>query len=142
MRISARCDYALGALLELSIHWPNKSPVPIQDIAKKQGIPIRYLVQILIRLKSMKLVESTRGKQGGYRLKKNPVRISLGDVIRDIEGPLVPVVINSSPADRGHLFEGIWKDVEKSIAEIVDKLTFEDLCNRAKGAGKVLNYSI
>jgi Rrf2 family protein len=142
MRISARCDYALGALLELSLHWPNKEPLQIQDIARKQGIPIRYLVQILIRLKAMKLVESLRGKLGGYRLRKSPSQILLGDVIREIEGPLLPVVVNSSPRNRAQLFKGIWGDIEKSISEIVDRVTMEDMCQKSRGIVDVLTYAI
>ena len=51
MRVSAKCDYACKALLELALHWPNKEPVQIHEISEKQDIPIKYLVQILIQLK-------------------------------------------------------------------------------------------
>ncbi|MGB3241335.1 MAG: Rrf2 family transcriptional regulator, partial [Candidatus Omnitrophota bacterium] len=63
MRISARCDYACRALLELSLHWPNEAPVHIQQISENQKIPERYLVQILIQLKRLGLVTSSRGKE-------------------------------------------------------------------------------
>ena len=141
MRISAKCNYGLNALLELALQWPNKKPLQIQDIAKKQGIPTRYLVQILIRLKSMKLVKSVRGKEGGYLLSKNPKEIHLGNVLRELEGPLFPVVENTSAQETNVFFE-IWQKADKAIADVVDPVTFEDLCRKAAGARKILTYSI
>ncbi len=91
MRISARCDYACRALLELALHWPNIEPVQTYTISEKQDIPMKYLVQILIQLKRMGLVESARGKHGGYSLAKPPNKISLGEVIREVGGPLLPM---------------------------------------------------
>jgi len=141
VRISAQCNYALNSLLELALQWPNKKPEQIQDIAKKQGIPTRYLVQILIRLKSMKLVESVRGKEGGYRLLKNPKEIYLGHVLRELEGSLFPVVENIA-VEEASVFLDIWKDAEKAIADIVDQITFEELCRKTVRARKILTYSI
>lgn len=141
MRISAKCNYALSALLELALQWPKKRPLQIQDIAKKHGIPVRYLVQILIRLKSMKLVESVRGKEGGYRLFKNPKEIHLGDVLRELEGPLFPVAENASTQET-NVFLGIWQKADMAIADVVDPVTFEDLCRKAVGARQILTYSI
>ena len=67
MRISARCDYACKALLELTLHWPSKEPLQLHTISENQGISTKYLVHILIQLKRMGLIESIRGKQGGTR---------------------------------------------------------------------------
>ena len=140
MRISARCDYACKALLELSLHWPNKRPVQILAISKKQGIPTRYLVQILIQLKRMGLVASIRGKEGGYNLSKSPVRIHLGEVMRQIAGPLLPVA--TSAAKREFVFAQIWDDVEKAMAKVLDKISFEDIINRARGIKETIIYQI
>lgn len=140
MRISARCDYACRALLELALHWPKKEPLQIQDIAEMQDIPVRYLVQILIQLKRLGLATSIRGKQGGYNLAKAPSQISLGEVMREIGGPLLPVANLRSKKES--VFFTIWDEVEGAMARILDKITFEDICNKAKGMDKAVVYQI
>jgi Rrf2 family protein len=142
MRISAKCDYACRALLELSLHWPKEEPLQIQEIAEKQNIPLKYLVQILIQLKRMGIVDSVRGKQGGYRLSKAPKQISLGKVIRNIAGPLLAVSPAAKHLEEEDFFNEIWKEVEGAISGIVDGITFEDINEKAQGADKVLNYQI
>jgi Rrf2 family transcriptional regulator, cysteine metabolism repressor len=77
MRISARVSYACYALLELSMHWPEDNPVQIHQIAKKQSIPIKYLILILLQLKQLGLIRSIRGKKGGYLLARAPNTITL-----------------------------------------------------------------
>jgi Rrf2 family protein len=140
MRISARCDYACKALLELALHWPSKEPVRIQEVAENQKIPMKYLVQILIQLKRMGLVESVRGKEGGYYLVKTPSKISLGKLMREIGGPLLPLA--NSAAKGGSVFATIWKEVEQAIAKVLDKITFEDIVNKAKGMEGAIIYQI
>ncbi|OGW81965.1 MAG: hypothetical protein A3G33_04245 [Omnitrophica bacterium RIFCSPLOWO2_12_FULL_44_17] len=114
----------------------------IQDIAKNQDIPLRYLVQILIRLKSKGWVESVRGQSGGYRLKKRPDQISLGEVLRDIEGPVLPVVESTSSSKRMNVFNGTWRNVEKAINDVVNSVTFDDLRNKIKNEKNVPMYVI
>lgn len=140
MRISARCDYACKALLQLALHWPDKEPLQIHTISEKQGIPMRYLVHILIQLKRMGLVTSSRGKEGGYVLAKPPNRISLGEVLRQIGGPLLPVA--NSATKRGSAFATIWSEVEGAMSKVLDKVTFEDIANKARGMEKAIIYQI
>ncbi len=140
MRISARCDYACKALLELSLHWPREMPLRIATISERQEIPTRYLVQILIQLKGLGLVSSTRGKQGGYNLAQPPSRIRLGQVIRQVAGPLLPGA--EVRAGNGSLFPEIWREVEHAMAQVLDKITFEDIANKARGTTKGLIYQI
>lgn len=140
MRISARCDYACKALLELALHWPSKSPLQIHIISQRQDIPIKYLVQILIQLKRRGFVESIRGKQGGYILAKTPKQISLGEVMRETGGPLLPTA--NSATKKELVFSTIWKEVEGAMARVLDKITFEDIANRAKGTEGTILYQI
>jgi len=140
MRISARCDYACKAILELSLHWPDKEPMQIHTISEKQGIPVRYLVQILIQLKSMGLVTSIRGKDGGYNLAKAPNRIKLGEVLRQMGGPLLPVA-KAAQAEESE-FSTIWNEVEAAMAKVLDKVTFEDVLKKVSGTEKVILYEI
>ena len=140
MRISARCDYACKALLELALHWPNKGSLTIHTISEKQNIPVKYLVHILIQLKRMGLVESLRGKQGGYRLAKPPNRISLGEVIREVGGPLLAVA--NSAAKEESVFATTWKEMEGAMAKVIDRITFEDIANKEKGMKGAIVYQI
>ena len=140
MRISARCDYACRALLELALHWPSKDPLHIHTISENQNIPMKYLVQILIQLKRMGLLGSIRGKQGGYILTKPPNKISLGDVIRETAGPLLPLA--NSVVKKKLVFATIWTEVEDAMAKVLDKITFEDILNKAKGIDRAIIYQI
>ena len=140
MRISARCDYACRALVELSLRWPSKDPMRINDLAERQGIPLRYLVQILLQLKQLGWVKSSRGQKGGYNLAQAPERIILGEVIEAIGGPLLPIA--DTVGQEKSVFSGIWKEVEGSISLILGRVTFEDICKRVRGLDKVLIYQI
>jgi Rrf2 family protein len=139
MRISARCDYACKALLELVFHWPQKEPLQIQVISKRQHIPLKYLVQILIQLKRMGLVNSVRGKAGGYNLAKSPAEITLGRVVREVGGALLPV---ANQTKKESVFDTIWQEVEEAMAKVLDKITFEDIAKKHKGSDSAIMYQI
>ena len=140
MRISARCDYACRALLELALNWSNRESLTIHRISERQRITMKYLAHILIQLKGMGLVESLRGRQGGYRLAKPPNRISLGEVIREVGGPLLPMA--SSAASQESAFTVIWKEVEGAMAKVLDGITFEDICDKEKDMRGTIGYQI
>ena len=140
MRISARCDYACRALLELSLHWPEEQPLAIHTISERQDIPMRYLVQILLQLKRGGYVASVRGKEGGYNLAMPPVQVKLGEVLREMGGPLLPVA-NSHEGNNG-VFSGVWTEVEQAMAQVVDRVTFEDIAGKARGKIGTLIYQI
>ncbi len=140
MRISARCEYACKALLELALHWPDRDPLQIYAISEKQEIPLRYLVQILIQLKRAGFVKSARGKEGGYNLAKSPDEIKMGEVMRQTTGQLLPISELASGGDP--VFDEIWREAEEAIANVLDKITFEDILNKAKGLEASLNYQI
>jgi Rrf2 family protein len=88
--LSKKAKYALKALLYLTKN-ADKGLVLISDIAEKERIPRKFLEAILVDLKTQGLLQSTRGKNGGYALVKNPAQISVGNVIRMIDGPLAPI---------------------------------------------------
>lgn len=94
MRITAKTDYAVRAMVELaaaSSRPGGDSPVKAEVIAERQHIPLRFLLNILADLRVAKLVESRRGNEGGYRLGRDAAGISIADVIRAVEGPLADV---------------------------------------------------
>lgn len=140
MRISARCDYACRALLELSLHWPNKEPLQIQEISNKQNIPPRYLVQILIQLKRLGLATSSRGKEGGYNLARPPEGIRLGEVMRSISGALLPIA--DSALNGESVFVSIWREAEGVMAKVLDKVSFADICRKVQQKEKIIIYQI
>jgi Rrf2 family protein len=97
MKITAKAEYACLALIELAKPGTNGSPKRVRDIAEAQGIPERYLVQILLQLKAAGLVQSARGSEGGYHLIRRADEVSIADVIEAIDGPDVPPRKSASP---------------------------------------------
>ena len=140
MMVSARCEYACRALLELSQHWPEKKPIRIQTISTRQKIPMRYLVQILIQLKRAGLVASVRGKEGGYNLAKPPGKISIGEVMRHVSGPILPVPENG--AKEKSIFITIWREVEDAMSGVLDNVSFDDMATNESGRENAIFYHI
>lgn len=138
MKISAKIDYACRALLELSLHWPNREPLPIDAIAQRQQIPITFLIQILIDLKRIGYVESIRGKNGGYRLAQTPREIKLSDVVGRLQAAeAIPRDENNNP-----IFSSIWKEINQSLVKTMDQFNFEDIGNRKRGADNTFTFQI
>ena len=97
MKASVKSDYACRAVEALALHHPNARPLRIEEIAQREAIPANYLVQILIELKSKGLIQSRRGKAGGYALAKTPREITVGDVLRAVQGDVLemPLLLES-----------------------------------------------
>ena len=132
MKISAKCEYACRAVLELSLQFRGNAPVQIQTIADNQNIPEKYLVQILLQLKGAGFVTSIRGKEGGYYLAKPPNKITLGEIIREVDGPLLSLSSADDSTESARILKGIWQNVESSISCVVDDITFEEISNRVE----------
>lgn len=137
MKISFKGDYALKTILDLA-QYHKQGLVQISDIAKRQDIPLKYLEQILLVLKGAGYVQSKRGPEGGYLLSKMPKEITLGEIVRLMEGPTSPITCVSRSAynkcndERKCPFRGIWLEVKESIDKIVDNTTFEDMIKRVE----------
>src|SRR5262249_1802783 len=112
MRVSAKAEYACLAMLALATRRLDDPPGRIRAIAEAQGIPGRYLVQILRQLKGAGLVQSTRGASGGYRLSRPPDQISVGEVLSAIDGPPESPREPSLPAARA--LAAVWRDAHKA----------------------------
>jgi Rrf2 family cysteine metabolism transcriptional repressor len=135
MRISAKGEYAVRAMLDLAMHR-GRPLVPIQEIATRQQIPQRYLEQVLLALKRAGLLTSKRGSTGGYHLTKAPDEIPVGVVLRAVEGGGAP--FEGRPSSRRHgsreaseLGE-LWDEVAEAVAGVVDRWTLGDLVARAE----------
>ena len=136
MFISQKCQYALRAIFELAKDH-NKGPVKIAEIAKNQAIPQRFLEVILLQLKQGGFVSSQRGNEGGYFLIQSPEKLTVGEIIRFIQGPLAPVscVMGKSKHFECALYEGcvflpMWEKVQSAVTGVYDSITFLDLVNK------------
>ena len=130
MRLTKRGEYALRALIDLGIAQEVGRPLlQISEIADKENIPIKFLEAILVQLKEAGYLESKRGKQGGYCLKKPMDTIKIGDVVRKLEGPLAPIPCVSqnfyercSCPDEAHCgLRMLMLDVRNAISDILDR---------------------
>ncbi|HWA08011.1 MAG TPA: Rrf2 family transcriptional regulator [Opitutaceae bacterium] len=136
MKLSKRGEYALRTLINLGIAAEVKRPlVQVSELADNEQLPVKFLEQIMQTLKDAGWVESQRGKFGGYRLAKAPREITIGQVVRLIDGPLAPIGCVSQTAyekctcpDETHCgLRMLMLDVRNAIANILDRYTLADV---------------
>ncbi|MBF0571855.1 MAG: Rrf2 family transcriptional regulator [Candidatus Omnitrophica bacterium] len=146
MKITHKGDYALKAILDLALHY-HEGLVTIPAIASRIDAPTKFLEQILLELKKGGFIESRRGKVGGYLLSRPPQNITLGEVVRFVDGPLEPIAcVNKKYTACGDLykcaFRPIWQKVFKLTSDVVDHITFADLADQVESVKKAPTYSI
>ncbi len=133
MKISTRGRYGLKAMVDIAINSKENTCVSLKSIAERTGISENYLEQLIAPLKKAQLVKSTRGAQGGYILNKSAENISVGDVLRAVEGPLELVECLSSNESCGSsncdtcLTKGVWAKLSDSVSETADNIFLADL---------------
>ncbi len=131
MRISAKGEYAIKAVLDLALHR-DRDLIPIQEIAAREAIPQRYLEQVLLSLKRAGILTSKRGSAGGYQLTKAPEEITVGAVLRAVEGTGVPFEPQARPKNgHGDDLAELWRRIGDAVSEVVDQLTFGELAAKA-----------
>jgi hypothetical protein len=124
MHFSVKGEYALKAIFDLA-EQGSKDPVKISDIARRQEIPQKFLELILANLKQGGFVTSRRGAEGGYLLAMPPENITMGAVLRYVEGPRD----KSRAEDHAESpFGDVWERVEKAISAELDNTNFAALC--------------
>lgn len=141
MKISAKIDYACRALLEMCLHWPSKEPLRVSVIAKKQRIPRKFLIHILIQLKQLGLVESVRGKSGGYVLLQAPNQIKLSDVIKNFGG-LGCYMADGAKKKDSHVLNSIWEEIDQHLLDAIAQINFETISERSQRKSKAITYDI
>jgi Rrf2 family protein len=152
--ISKKTKYALKALIYLAREY-DKGPILISDLARDERIPKKFLELILLSLRNNGILQSKKGKGGGYYLGKSPKSVSMGQVIRILEGPLAPVPCVSETAyatcDECESEElcgirMVMKDVRDAMAKILDSTTLADVLEKIENAKQkreeILNYVI
>jgi len=139
MNISVKGEYALQAIFDLATQ-PAGEPVRIADIARRQKIPQKFLELILAGLKQSGFVESRRGAEGGYLLARGPDSLTVGEVLRSVEG--TQPSRNRRKAETP--FTDMWRRVDQSISDVIDKTTFAELLRvwSEKQNKFVLNWEI
>lgn len=137
MKLSTRARYGLRALIDLGL-YSEKEAVSIQSIATRQNISVSYLEQLMALLKKAGLVKSVRGAGGGYRLGKPAEEISVGDILRILEGGLEAVHCPGNE-DAGSCQDAdfcvakyVWKRINDSITDAVDHMTLGELLEESR----------
>jgi Rrf2 family protein len=140
MKISTKGRYALRIMLDLAMHNSGEL-VPLKDIAARQDITLKYMEQIISPLSKGGLVLSLRGSNGGYRLARRPEEYTCGEILRTLEGPLVPTACLEGagpsvncPNSENCLTLSFWQGLNRVINDYVDSVTLEDLANRQSAA--------
>lgn len=134
MKLSTKGRYGVTAMYDLALHC-DKGPISLKSIAHRQGISEHYLEKLMNQLRVAGLAQSIRGVQGGYILAKPATEITVGDIIRVLEGPIAPVdcllsdQANNEYCDKADscVTRDIWLRVAASIANVLDGITLADL---------------
>jgi Rrf2 family cysteine metabolism transcriptional repressor len=136
MNFTAKEDYGLRAVLDLAVH-SGAGPVQTREIAARQRIPEQFLEQLLAALRRAEVVRSTRGAGGGYSLAGTPDRITVGQVLRALSGPLVPTELVTGENDlstkdipEAAVVRAVWESVRAAIRTVADKTTLQQLLDQ------------
>lgn len=144
LKISTKGRYGLRLMFDLALHYTD-GLVPLKVIAKRQEISEKYLEQIVIKLNHSNLLKSVRGAQGGYVLARRPKEITVGEVLRTLEGSITPTecVENPESCDKVNdcMTHIVWEKIYKAVTDVVDNINLEDLLNEYSKKGQ-LNYVI
>jgi Rrf2 family protein len=130
MHVTAKADYAVRAVVELS-NSSQSSPRKVDDVAQAQGIPVSFLENILTQLRSSGIVRSQRGPEGGYWLAQPADSVSLADIIRAVEGPLVgvrgqrPEEIEYSGSAES--LQSVWIALRANLRKVLESVTVADV---------------
>lgn len=141
MNLSVKGEYALQAIFDLAGQPPGE-PIKIAEIARRQKIPQKFLETILASLKQGGFVESRRGAEGGYLLARSADALTVGEVVRFVEGSQAA---NDRPLRKANLpFIEMWQQVDRAISGVLDKTTFGDILRSwtEKQNKYVLNWEI
>ena len=145
MKISTKGRYSVTALYELGLHY-GEGALSLKSIAKTQGLSDNYLEQLMVPLRHAGIVKSIRGAQGGYVLAKKPSKVTIGAIIRAVEGPitLVDCLLTSAESEEqpcekaaGCVTRGVWERVAGSINNVLNNITLKDLIEDGQGSRHV-----
>ena len=139
MKLSTKSEYGLRAMLNIAMNGSGGA-TSIANISKKEGISVAYLEQLLNKLRREGLIESIRGPKGGYLLSKDTGSITVGDIVKTLEGSLYPAhCVAAQKGSQGICKKSngcvpklVWLKLAKTISDCLDSITLAELCNEAK----------
>lgn len=148
MKLSTKGKYGVKALFELAM-YEGTGPVSLKTVADRQGLSEHYLEQLAAPLRKAGLITSVRGAQGGYVLSRAANQITVGDIIRVLEGP-IGFTDCSTEGEPGPdcaatcVVHGVWEKVTRQIVQVIDSITLADLVEQARAdmARDNLSYQI
>ncbi|MCL5256802.1 MAG: Rrf2 family transcriptional regulator [Chloroflexi bacterium] len=133
MRLSTKSHYGLMAMVDLAKNY-GQGPVSLMEISTREDISLGYLEQLVAVLKRAGLVESTRGARGGYELAKAPGEVTVGDIVRALEGPIAPIECVSEESNKELCGREsacpsriVWVKMRDSMAQALDSTSLADL---------------
>ncbi len=138
LKVSSRGRYGVKVVFELALHHGD-GPIAVQTLAQRQGVSTAYLEQLMPALKRAGLVASVRGPQGGYVLPKPPGAVTVGDVVRALEGPIAVATCTTEdphecPEVDRCIGPDVWSRVQQVLVEVMDGMTFEELVQQQQAA--------
>ncbi|HEY6166858.1 MAG TPA: Rrf2 family transcriptional regulator [Verrucomicrobiae bacterium] len=136
MKLSVKSDYATRAVLSLARSYAKGGVTRVEDVAREHGIPANYLVQIMIELKSKRIVRSQRGKEGGYSLAQPPEKITFGDVLRAVHGGILETPALDDPQCPPET-RAAWLRLREAAETAADSLNFQQLIEQAEEKQKM-----
>lgn len=133
MKLSTRGRYGLKAMFQLALH-NGEGPISLNQIADMQNLSESYLEQLFSTLRRDGLINSVRGSQGGYMLARDPREITVGHILRSLEGNMAPsdcVIGDEFECDREDrcVTKLVWIKIKDSIDEVIDSITLQDMVN-------------
>ncbi|HEU5201339.1 MAG TPA: Rrf2 family transcriptional regulator [Nitrospira sp.] len=137
MKVSIRSTYGIMAAVDLAMQ-PDSAPVQAKSIARRQGIPARFLEQVLHGMKKAGLVSSLRGAQGGYVLSKKPSELSIAEILDALDGPFLAVAgLNGQnplrPMPKSDaLLAKVWNRVYEAERHVLEAITVEELAGQQR----------
>jgi len=145
MNFTAKEDYGIRAVLDIALNQRN-APIQAREIAARQNIPEQFLEQLLSALRRAGIVRSIRGAAGGYDLGRPAQRILIGDILRALSGPIVPLQALSGedlmhrPEREQSSVSHFWAELRRAIEGVVDRMTVQDLVELELGAKETQSF--
>jgi Rrf2 family protein len=137
VKLSSKGRYGVRALFDIAFHNDGK-PTQIREIAEREAIPARFLEQIFGELKRAGLIGSKRGPRGGYHLARPANEISVGDVIRALEGPIAVMLPDDDEKTRkqgADAIASVFQDIAAAVEKCFDEISLADVCERGATLG-------
>ena len=137
MNFTAKEDYGIRAVVDIAANRVD-APVQAKEIAARQDIPEQFLEQLLATLRRAGIIRSIRGAGGGYDLARNASQITIGDILRTLSGPIVPIrCVNESDGvsceqEAACGVMDLWRRLKMAISEVIDTTTVQDLVDKGQ----------